>query len=549
MTRFKHTRKGFLRMQPWLKMTIAALLLSSCSVQHTIYDDVSSSIEDAPTSEPPMLIHNHPHDLPGAGGDDAYYWSSSKKHQIFKQYGVNPTQLASAQPTSTFGMDVDDGSYQLALTMLNANQMPAEAGIRVEEFVNAFRYQYRSNGAMTLSAEAMPSPFRKGYHLLHLGVQTQDIPDDQRLPANIVFVVDISSSMDSNDKMALQKNALKSLIGQLNRDDRVAIVSYSDYARIELQPTEAHKKRKIFKAINRLETEGSTNVSHGISTGYQLADQMFEPGMVNRVVLTSDGMANVGSSEPETILSKVQEYKDQGIFLTTVGFGREVFNDYLLEQLANKGNGHYLYIKSKRDVEKRFVDGLSQQLQVVAKNAKIQVNFNPESVSHYRLLGYENRHLDNDEFLDASKDGGELGAGHRVTALYEIKLTNVSKELGKFSIAYQKPEGHKVHTLEKNIPHQIVRKDLHQASADLKLSASAAAFAEKLRLSYWSSFYEYSHVLTLLEQLPDSYLSTHQVSELKSAVKTASMIDRRRSPHDDASKITAANLDHVPLLN
>lgn len=482
---------------------------------------------------------------------EAWFWSPQRRYQVFRDYGVNPTILTEAKPDSTFAMDVDDGSYKLALQMLRNQQLPHPEGIRVEEFVNALEYRYLpGENIFSLSAEAMPSPFRDGYHILHLGVQTKLITDEERLPANIVLVADISGSMSSDDKLELLKQAFMTLVSQLGKDDRVALVSYDDRARLVLAPTTATKKRKIAEAIRGLRIGGSTNAAGGIRLAYLTADKMFESGFINRVIFSSDGMANVGVTSPEGILQQVKSYQKKGIFLTTVGVGQGLYNDALLEQLADQGDGHYLYVGNQRDIRAAFVDKLNMQLQTVAKNAKAQVIFNEDAVTHYRLLGYENRSLAKEDFLDSSKDGGEVGAGHRVTAIYEVKLASavVGEPLAKFSVAYQKPAGAKVFTMSKEVPSSIVKNGIADASSDLKLSASAAAFAEKLRLSYWSDLYDYRDILSLLSTLPSSYIKSQQVDELRQAIRSASLLDDRSSPYREQVSASDFNLDRVPLL-
>lgn len=478
-------------------------------------------------------------------------WGAQQSYQIFKRYGVNPTVLTESNAVSTFAMDVDSASYDLALQMLRQGDMPDPAGIRVEEFVNALSYrEATSDDQFALSAEAAPSPYRAGYHILHLGVQTRSIADSERLPANIVLVADVSGSMASDAKLALLKSAFLTLVSQLDRDDRIALVSYSDRAEIVLPPTAGNYRRKIVAAIRSLKTQGSTNAEAGIRLGYQVAAQMYGPGMINRVILTSDGMANVGASAPEALLQSIAQYKDKGLFLTTVGVGVGMYNDWLLEQLANQGNGHYLHFSNTEEIQTAFVDRLTRQLQVVAKNAKIQVAFNPQRVSHYRLLGYENRALAQQDFLAADKDGGELGAGHRVTALYEIKLleNNAITELGQLRIAYQKPDGKQVHAIEKSLPQAIVKDQFKLAAADTQLSASVAAFAEKLRQSYWSKYYDYDEILRQLSGLPGSYLRDQQVEGLRQALVQAKKYDSRNPAADNGQRLSDLNLDQVPLL-
>ncbi|WP_144392556.1 vWA domain-containing protein [Pleionea sediminis] len=477
------------------------------------------------------------------------FYHRNTNYQIFKAYGVNPTVLTQAEPVSTFSMDADNGSYKLALNMLKRHQLPAKEGIRVEEFINAMDYQYQpSEELFGLSAEVMPSPFRPGYHLLHLGVQTKQIDEEARKPLNLVIVADVSGSMAADNKLDMLKQAMITLVSQLRDNDKVALVTYSDGANVVIPPTEARNAQYINQSIRQLYTQGSTNAAAGLQLGYKLADQMFDAEFNNRVILTSDGMANVGSTQPEQILNQIEGYKEKGVFLTTVGVGIGMYNDHLLEQLANKGNGNYLYLSGYKDIQEAFVEKLTQNIQTVAKDAKVQVEFNTDKVSHYRLLGYENRHLNKKDFLDAKKDGGELGAGYRVTALYEVKLTDKNEDLGTLNIAYKYPMSEKVRTLKKDIPASVIRNNVLLASSDLRLSAVAAAFAEKLRQSYWSRLYSYQKIDELLVSLPATYQRKDSVQQLSMAIEQAALLDKRVDPFHEHGPISTIDIDRVPLL-
>ncbi|NVJ61602.1 MAG: von Willebrand factor type A domain-containing protein [Gammaproteobacteria bacterium] len=477
------------------------------------------------------------------------FYQRNSNYQIFKAYGVNPTVLTKAEPVSTFSMDADNGSYKLALHMLKHHQLPAKEGIRVEEFVNAMDYKYQStNDIFGLSAEVMPSPFRPGYHLLHLGVQTKQLSEADRKPLNLVIVADVSGSMRSDNKLQTLKQAMITLVSQLRPEDKIALVTYSDSAEVVIPPTEARNAQYINQLIRQLNSQGSTNAAAGLYIGYELANQMYDADHNNRVILTSDGMANVGSVQPEEILKEIENYKEKGIFLTTVGVGLGMYNDFLLEQLANQGNGNYLYLADQQDIQEAFVDKLTQNIQTVAKDAKIQVEFNPEKVSNYRLLGYENRHLNTQDFLDGKKDGGELGAGHRVTAVYEVKLTSVEEGLGRLKVAYKMPTSEKVLTMEKDIPTSVVRNNILLASSDTRLSAAAAAFAEKLRQTYWSRMYNYQDIDQLLISLPADYQRKSKVQQLSQAIEQAAMLDQRVDPYQDYGPVSTIDIDRVPLL-
>jgi len=475
----------------------------------------------------------------------------SSAQQIFKDYGVNPTISTANERYSTFAMDVDTVSYQLAKGSLKSNRLPNKASIRVEEFINNFDYNYASSDdVFSVSAEVVPSPYRPGFHLLHVGVKAQHIADEQRLPANLVLVADVSGSMNSYDKMGLQKRALTTLVSQLGPKDSVAIVTYSQEAKVLLKPTKVRNKAKIYKAIQKMRAGGGTNVEQGLWQGYALADAMAYPGHANRVVLTSDGLANIGYVDPTEIVQRVEYYKQRNIFLTTVGVGKSMYNDYLLEQLANNGNGNYLYLANRADIERNFVDGLTTQLQVVAKDAKIQLTFNPNRVSLFRQIGYENRGLQTRDFLDASKDGGEVGANQQVTALYEIKLIdqNDGADVANIALSYKKPEGSKVFTLDKVIPSTVVRLTSETASSDTLVSMAVAAFAEKLRQSYWSRSYDYRQIQSQLTLLPRRVKNSVQVSELQDLLYQAARLDLRRDSYADRLPLSRIDYNHVPLL-
>jgi len=472
-------------------------------------------------------------------------------HQIFKDYGVNPTISTANEQYSTFAMDVDTVSYQLAKASLKSNRLPNKSSIRVEEFVNNFNYNYGSaNDVFSINAEVVPSPYRPGFHLLHVGVKAKHIPDEQRLPANIVLIADVSGSMSNDDKMGLQKQALTTLVSQLNSRDSVAIVTYSETANVLLKPTSVTNKRKIYRAIQQMYSGGSTNVEQGLVQGYAIAGQMAYPGYVNRVVLTSDGLANTGNVDPQRILQQIEAYKQRNIFLTTVGVGKTMYNDYLLEQLANKGNGSYLYLANQVDIEREFVDGLTTQLQAVAKDAKVQIEFNPERVSLFRQIGYENRGLQTKDFLDASKDGGEVGANQQVTVLYEIKLTGLNSvaDLANIALSYKKPQGSQVFSLEKPIPSTVIRSNSEGASPDTIVSMAVAAFAEKLRRSYWSRTYDYRQIESQLALLPQRIKNSQQVAELRDLLYQATQLDSRLDPYSDRFPISRIDYDRVPLL-
>ena len=345
---------------------------------------------------------------------------------FFKGSGTNPFIDTEDDTFSTFGMDVDTASYTVMRRYLRDGHLPPSEAVRVEEFVNAFDYNYTppSDEAFAIHLEGAPSKFGEGkrLQLLRIGIQGRVIPDTDRKDAILTFVVDVSGSMDRENRLGLVKRALTLLLEQLRPSDKVGIVVYGSNARVVLPHTGIANREHILTSIRALVPEGATNAEAGLRMGYKLALQNSKPDCINRVILCSDGVANVGQTGSDAILKEIRTYVKEGVTLTTVGFGMGNYNDVLMEQLANKGNGNYTYVDTLDEARRVFVEDLTSTLQVIAKDAKIQVEFNPETVSRFRLLGYENRRLAHEDFRNDTVDAGEVGAGHSVTALYEIKL-------------------------------------------------------------------------------------------------------------------------------
>ncbi len=311
----------------------------------------------------------------------------------FRNYGVNPFEDPREDHLSTFSLDVDTASYSIARRyVMDGNLPPAEA-VRVEEFVNYFDAGYPSPSdiAFAIYADGAPSPFQAdGSYILRFGVQGYQVPEENRKPASLTFVIDVSGSMDIENRLGLVKQSLQLLVEQLKPSDTVSIVVYGSNAYVLLNPTSAEDKNQILNAIFALHTEGATNAEAGLRLGYQMANLAYRPGAINRVILCSDGVANVGLTGPEAILESIRAYAGSGITLTSVGFGMGNFNDVLMEQLADNGNGSYAYIDDLDEAKKLFVEDLTSTLQVIALDAKVQVDFNSQVVSRYRLIGYEN---------------------------------------------------------------------------------------------------------------------------------------------------------------
>ncbi len=326
-------------------------------------------------------------------------------------------------PLSTFSIDVDTASYSNVRRFINEGQMPPPGAVRIEEMINYFSYSYPQPSGehpFSVTTELGPCPWRNGHKVVRIGLKAKDIDKKDLPPSNLVFLIDVSGSMSDANKLPLLKQAMKLLVRQLNAKDRVAIVVYAGNDSVALEPTPGSDQGTIFNAIDSLGAGGSTHASSGIITAYQLAAQTFMPGGNNRVILASDGDFNVGVTSRDELQKLIEEKRQTGIYLTVLGFGMGNYHDDTMEILADKGNGNYAYIDNLLEAKKVMVKEMSGTLFALAKDVKIQVEFNPVKVGAYRLIGYENRALADEDFNDDKKDAGEIGVGHTVTALYEL---------------------------------------------------------------------------------------------------------------------------------
>jgi Ca-activated chloride channel family protein len=421
---------------------------------------------------------------------------------FFEHYGVNPFIDTEDDHLSTFAMDVDTASYTVARRYINEGHLPPKEAIRVEEFINYFPQSYpgpeEGEGAFAIYLEGAPSAFGNrsegtaNYYLLRVGIQGRRIHDEDRKDAVLTFVIDVSGSMDRENRLGLVKRALRLLVEELRPTDTVGIVVYGSTAYPVLEPTRAGDKERILRAIDRLQPDGSTYAEAGLREGYQMASRAFEPGAINRVILCSDGVANVGETGAEGILEVIAEHADGDITLSTVGFGLGNYNDVLMEQLADKGNGNYSYVDTLDEARRIFVENLTGTLQVIARDSKIQVDFDPEVVSRYRLLGYENRAVADEDFRNDEVDAGEVGAGHSVTALYELKFhkdadgENATGRALTVHIRYQDPDDGQVREVAREFWRDEFHARFESASPMFRLTAAVAEYAEILRESYWA---------------------------------------------------------------
>ena len=439
----------------------------------------------------------------------------------YAHFDDNGIRLTAESPVSTFSIDVDTGSYSNVRRLLNNGQLPQQDAVRVEELVNYFTYDYPVPASretpFALTTEIAPTPWNADTHLLHIGIKGYDSPR-QSLPAsNLVFLVDVSGSMKSADKLGLLKTALKLLSKQMRTEDRVAIVVYAGASGVALEPVAGNETAKINQALDNLSAGGSTNGAAGIRTAYQLAEQSFIKDGINRVILATDGDFNVGTVDFEALQDLVEQKRRSGISLTTLGFGTGNYNDHLMEQLADAGNGNYAYIDTLNEAQKVLVDEMSSTLHTIAGDVKIQVEFNPAVVAEYRLIGYENRALNREDFNNDKVDAGEIGAGHTVTALYEISLVNGGgryldplryvpapnvdtrhqDEVALLRLRYKQPSSSTSKLIEHPLLVSNINSTLQQTSDRFRFAASVAGFGQLLRGGRYTADYDYDDVLEL----------------------------------------------------
>ena len=408
-------------------------------------------------------------------------------------------------PLSTFSVDVDTASYSNVRRFLGASRLPPAGAVRIEEMLNYFPYDYaapQGRDAFAAHVEVATAPWNPAHRLVRVGLKAREIAAEKRPATNLVFLIDVSGSMNQPNKLPLVQRALKMLVRRLDSRDRVAIVVYAGQAGLVLPSIRGDREADILEAIDRLEAGGSTNGGEGIQLAYDIASRELVRGGVNRVVLATDGDFNVGVTDEGSLVRLVQQKAKTGVFLTVLGFGMGNLQDSRLESLADKGNGNYAYVDTENEARKALVEEMTSTLITVAKDVKVQIEFNPARVRAYRLLGYENRRLEAEDFKDDAKDAGEVGAGHAVTALYELVPpgaplprpaadplvyqrpaapggSGAGSDLMRLKLRYKQPDGQKGEEREWRIPDRVAH--LEDASADFKFQAAVAAFGMILR--------------------------------------------------------------------
>jgi Ca-activated chloride channel family protein len=479
-----------MRTTPILSLVVATLLIAACSGSST------SSQRYAPSDPAHHRETPQPWPEPAATPyDDVTYLDP----------GVNPYVDPDEDEVSTFALDVDTASYMIAQRYIEDGYRPDPAGVRVEEWVNAFDQGYRGpeDDAFAILADGGPTPFTdEDEVLLRIGLQARDVRDRARDDASLTFVIDTSGSMEREGRLELVKEALRVLVAELGRGDRVSIVTFGDEARVVLRPTRASDEDEILGAIGSLLPGGSTNLEAGLRLGYELAREGLTENGIDRVVLASDGVANVGLTDPESILRTIRDDAAAGIELVSIGVGMGNYNDVLLEQLADQGDGFYAYVNALDEAKRLFTEDLTGTLQTVALDARAQIAFDPESVAAYRLVGYENRDIDDDDFKDPDVDAGAIGAGHSVTALYALRLRGDAGSDGRLatvSLRWTDPDDGTTGALTRDVRASDLMRSFEATDSYFRFDAIVAATAEVLRGSPWVERLDLSDVAAVAD--------------------------------------------------
>ncbi|MCS6261000.1 VWA domain-containing protein [Shewanella baltica] len=469
----------------------------------------------------------------------------------FEQQVQNGIMVAGEIPVSTFSIDVDTGSYATLRRMLREGRLPEKGTVRVEEMLNYFAYDYplpaKNSAPFGVTTELAPSPYNDDMMLLRIGLKGYDLPKSQLGASNLVFLLDVSGSMASADKLPLLQTALKLLTAQLSAQDKVSIVVYAGAAGVVLDGASGNDTQTLTYALEQLSAGGSTNGGQGITQAYQLAKKHFIPNGINRVILATDGDFNVGVTDFDDLIALIEKEKEHGIGLTTLGFGLGNYNDQLMEQLADKGNGNYAYIDTLNEARKVLVDELSSTLFAIAKDVKVQVEFNPALVSEYRLIGYENRALAREDFNNDKVDAGEIGAGHSVTALYELRYVEAGnrmndklrygvdaqtgqekysrEEIAFLKLRYKLPAQTQSQLLSYPIRLDQSVKQLEQASDDFRFAAAVAGLGQLLNGSHYLHQFDYTKLSLLARSAlgDDPFGYRHEFVQL---METAAAIEQ-----------------------
>lgn len=458
---------------------------------------------------------------------------------------------SSETPLSTFSIDVDTASYSNIRRFVNYGRMPDVGAIRLEEMINYFDYDYKlpeGKHPFSVNTEVGSCPWNDKHKLVHIGIQGKKLADDEKVPQNLVFLLDVSGSMSSENKLPLLKKAFKLLVKELDDDDKVSIVVYAGAAGLVLKPTDGDETEEIMEALDKLQAGGSTAGGAGIQLAYKVAEEnLFEDGN-NRIILATDGDFNIGVSSTSSLVEMIEEKRKKGIYITILGFGMGNYKDHRMEQIADKGNGNYFYIDNLNEAKKVLVRDLTGTLFTIAKDVKIQVEFNPAKIESYRLIGYENRLLNKEDFNDDKKDAGELGAGHTVTALYEVVPVGVGKSSKKVDdltfqqtkvkksaydtedimmvkLRYKPPKSDKSILLVERI--KDADKDFDDTSENFQFSAAVAGAGMLMKDSKFKGSLTYNKIIELAEEAKGDDEFGYR-SEFIEIIKAAKKLDKKQ---------------------
>ncbi len=476
-----------------------------------------------------------------------------KNTEKYQQLDSNPVIRVADQSTSTFSIDVDTGAYANVRRFLNSGQLPPADAVRVEEMLNYFRYDYpvpdSTEVPFSIHTELSHSPWNANTRLLHIGLKGYEVNPANRPAANLVFLLDVSGSMADTNKLPLLKSSINMLTKELNEHDRVSIVVYAGASGVVLEPTAGNEYRTISKALNKLQAGGSTNGEAGIELAYSLAEENMTDTSINRIILATDGDFNVGISNIDKLKTLIERKRKSGIALTTLGFGTGNYNDHLMEQIADVGNGSYAYIDTLNEARKVLSEELTSTLLTIAKDVIIQIEFNLTQVSEYRLLGYVNRRLANEDFANDKVDAGEIGAGHTVTALYEIALTGdggewnsesrykqdqkvlpdaaLGDEIAEIRLRFKHPEQNSSELIKRQVKRSSLIDNLTNASPDFRFSAAVAGFGQLLRQNKYLDDFNYEMAAELASDAKGADRFGYR-AELVQMIDLADNLDQQR---------------------
>jgi Ca-activated chloride channel family protein len=514
-------------------LVLSSFILSACGEAATSRETVANTSDVSQVQSQPMAANAADASANKAAG--APFRSGLEDGTAGERYAEineNPFLEARRAPLSTFSIDVDTASYANVRRFLRDGQLPPKDAVRIEELINYFEYDYPQpvgDVPFSVSTESAVCPWNTKHKLVQIGLQGRKVSLDNTPPANLVFLLDVSGSMNSPDKLPLLKDGLRMMVNQLKPQDRVAIAVYAGSSGLVLPSTAVSNKGEILAALNRLESGGSTNGGDGINLAYTVAANNFIQGGNNRVILATDGDFNVGTTSDDALVGLIEQKRKSGIFLSVLGFGTGNLNDSMMEKLSNKGNGNYAYIDSRDEARKALGEQVAGTLLTIAKDVKIQVEFNPALVAGYRLIGYENRLLADRDFNDDKKDAGEIGAGHSVTAIYEVvpagvavendgielkysqtkrSDTRFANELMTVKLRYKEPAGGQSKLLTMGVLDDV--RTIDSASENLRFAAAVVQFGLLLRESRYRGQADFSMAKRLASSAVSSDLKGYR---------------------------------------